>query len=138
MAGLLGKLSGEKERWETQVRDLKTALSSLPYHAVLAAAFVTYLGGEAEELRRQTMHQWSMICAPAEADQQRNVIRSPTAALERKQFDLLKFLSSESQTLNWKGQGLPSDTLSLENALILQNATQTPFVIGTMSHYMFV
>ena len=30
-----------------------------------------------------------------------------------------KFLSSESEQLVWKSEGLPSDILSIENALII-------------------
>ena len=35
------------------------------------------------------------------------------------EFDLRKFLSSESEQLEWKSEGLPSDQLSIENALIV-------------------
>ena len=35
------------------------------------------------------------------------------------EFDFKKFLSSESEQLVWKSEGLPSDVLSMENALII-------------------
>ncbi len=34
-------------------------------------------------------------------------------------FDLRRFLSTESEQLIWKGEGLPSDDLSMENALVI-------------------
>lgn len=35
------------------------------------------------------------------------------------EFDLRSFLSTESEQLIWKSQGLPSDDLSMENALVI-------------------
>lgn len=35
------------------------------------------------------------------------------------EFDLRSFLCSESEQLIWKSQGLPSDDLSMENALVI-------------------
>lgn len=35
------------------------------------------------------------------------------------EFDLGSFLSTESEQLIWKSQGLPSDDLSMENALVI-------------------
>ena len=34
-------------------------------------------------------------------------------------FDLRRFLSTESEQLIWKSEGLPSDDLSMENALVI-------------------
>jgi dynein heavy chain 2 len=42
---------------------------------------------------------------------------------------LLRFLSSESEQLQWKAQGLPADGLFMENAAILQHGTLTPLVV---------
>ena len=35
------------------------------------------------------------------------------------EFDLRSFLCSESEQLIWKSEGLPSDDLSMENALVI-------------------
>lgn len=43
------------------------------------------------------------------------------------EFDLRSFLCSESEQLIWKGQGLPSDDLSMENALVILQVRH-PFV----------
>ena len=44
-------------------------------------------------------------------------------------FDLRKFLSSEREQLVWKGEGLPSDGLSVENALIILKEGTCPFLV---------
>lgn len=41
------------------------------------------------------------------------------------EFDLRSFLCSESEQLIWKSQGLPSDDLSMENALVILQVRAT-------------
>jgi hypothetical protein len=41
-------------------------------------------------------------------------------------FDLKHFLTTESETLKWKGEGLAADSLSVENALVILNSPQAP------------
>jgi hypothetical protein len=48
-------------------------------------------------------------------------------------FDPMAFMGSESQLLTWQGQGLPSDTLSGQNALAILHGVQTPFIIDPSS-----
>ena len=42
-------------------------------------------------------------------------------------------MSSESEMLRWKGEGLPADGLSMQNAVIILNSTRTPLVIDPSS-----
>ena len=51
------------------------------------------------------------------------------AAVKHSSFDFLAFMSSESEQLKWKAEGLPSDRLSLENAIILVHGAQTPLLM---------
>ena len=48
-------------------------------------------------------------------------------------FSLAKFLSTESEQLEWKAEGLPSDNLSVENALIILHGTRVPYLIDPSS-----
>ena len=45
------------------------------------------------------------------------------------EFNFRTFLSTESQLLTWKKEGLPADTLSMENAIMILNTQRTPLVI---------
>ena len=72
----------------------------LPKRALLAAAFITYLSAAPEDLRRDYLRQWR-------------------DGIGVDQFDLRRFLCTESEQLIWKGEGLPSDDLSMENALVI-------------------
>ena len=87
-------------RLTLQVGELTVEIEQLPVRSQLSAAYLNYLGGESEDVRRSYLSKWCEITGLAE-------------------FDLRKFLSSESQMLIWKGEGLPSDNLSMENALMI-------------------
>ena len=45
------------------------------------------------------------------------------------EFNFRTFLSTESQLLTWKKEGLPADTLSMENAIMIINTNRTPLII---------
>ena len=107
---LLGKLSGERARWEAQVKTLSSGLDALTYNAMLAAAFTSYLGGCPEDQRRAALAEWQ-------------------DKMGLKFFEFMNFMSSESELLQWKQEGLPSDNLSMENSLVILNSSQVPFVI---------
>lgn len=111
---LLGKLSGEQGRWEEQVGSLGESLKVLPKHALIAAGFNTYLAGYAEDLRRKKCGEWMKKCGVTD-------------------FNFMMFMSTESQFLQWKAEGLPSDQLSMQNALCMFNSVQTPFLIDPNS-----
>ena len=83
-----------------QVGELSKELQELPMRALLGAAFITYLPSAPEDLRRERIKSWM-------------------EAIGIRQFDLRRFLSTESEQLTWKGEGLPSDELSMENALVI-------------------
>lgn len=116
--GLLGKLGGEKQRWSIQVKELEHRLQILPVRMLLAAGYTTFLGKCSEDTRADMVRFW-------EQDMTEFVAESQVG------FDYLRLLSTESELLTWKGIGLPSDTLSMENALIISNSSesQCPFII---------
>ena len=107
---LIGKLEGEHKRWSGQVTELAQELDQLPRRALLAAGFITYLSQTPEDERRQKLDDWM-----------------ENVGLQS--FNLRKFLSTESEQLIWKGEGLPSDDLSMENALVILQGEQYPFLV---------
>lgn len=85
----------------SQVSHLSSELELLPKYALLAAGFISYLSGASEDVRQQKMAEWC------------EKLHVPTS------FDFCRFLSTESEQLQWKAEGLPSDSLSIENALVI-------------------
>ena len=45
------------------------------------------------------------------------------------EYDFCRFMSSESEMLRWKAEGLPADNLSMQNGVVILNATLPPLVI---------
>ncbi|KAK3531386.1 hypothetical protein QTP70_018186, partial [Hemibagrus guttatus] len=111
---LIHQLDGEHTRWSTQVDEISEELKTLPKQVQLAAAFITYLSATPEDQRRVTLHSWM-----------------EQAGLQK--FDLRHFLCSESEQLIWKSEGLPSDDLSMENALVILQSVACPFLIDPSS-----
>ncbi|KAL2914266.1 hypothetical protein HK105_206212 [Polyrhizophydium stewartii] len=108
--GLLEKLSGEGSRWSSQVDSINKSIKALPRNGLLAAAFIVYLAGAPENVRQSMTVQWGQIS---------NI----------RDFSFTRVMSTESEQLVWKSQGLPSDALSIENAIIAINSRTTSLVI---------
>jgi len=69
-------------------------------NSLLAAAFITYLSSAPEDLRQSLMAKWQDL-------------------LGMNNFSFTIFLGSEKEQLQWLSEGLPSDQLSIQNALII-------------------
>jgi len=111
---LMSKMSGEKVRWQAQVKDIKRDAELLSTHTCLAAAYCTYLGHFDEDLRAKANTLW---CEKRGIDG----------------FDFLRIMSTESELLTWKSQGLSADRLSQENAVMIKNGSMTPFIVDPNS-----
>ncbi|XP_053312461.1 cytoplasmic dynein 2 heavy chain 1 isoform X2 [Spea bombifrons] len=111
---LINQLDGEHKRWNAQVVEITEELNSLPKRAQLAAAFITYISAAPEDQRKDSIDQWRK-------------------AVGLETFDLRRFLSTESEQLIWKSEGLPSDELSIENALVILQSQVCPFLIDPSS-----
>ncbi|CAD6190911.1 unnamed protein product [Caenorhabditis auriculariae] len=107
---LVESLSGEFARWQQQMGVLSEELKQVEKCAIITSAFVTYLGSCSEKQRTAVLKD---ICS---------LFGIPT-------FSPLAFASLETEQLNWKTKGLPSDVLSMENAMILFNTVHVPLVI---------
>uniref|UniRef100_A0A8C8DIA2 Dynein cytoplasmic 2 heavy chain 1 n=1 Tax=Oryzias sinensis TaxID=183150 RepID=A0A8C8DIA2_9TELE len=97
-----------------QMFEIKTELDTLPFRTLLASGFITYLSAASEDRRRHCLETWMS-----------------QSGLQK--FDLRSFLCSESEQLIWKSQGLPSDDLSMENALVILQSVACPFLIDPSS-----
>ncbi|XP_069747277.1 cytoplasmic dynein 2 heavy chain 1 isoform X4 [Narcine bancroftii] len=111
---LIGQLDGEHIRWIAQVAEITEELNTLPKRAQLAAAFITYLSAAPEDQRKAILEEWMK-----------------SSGLQK--FDLRRFLCTESEQLIWKSEGLPSDDLSIENALVILQSKVCPFLIDPSS-----
>ena len=83
-----------------QLAELSEDLKQLPVNSLLASAFITYLSFAPEDVRQSLMAEWQDLFG-------------------MKNFSFTSFLGSEKDQLQWLSEGLPSDQLSVQNALII-------------------
>ena len=55
---MLLQLSGENERWRTQVQEIEREMALVPQRALISGAYLTYLGGANENVRESTLKEW--------------------------------------------------------------------------------
>jgi dynein heavy chain 2 len=129
---LLGKLAGERDRWRQQEKEIDAELAGLPASSLLSAAFTTYLSSAPEDARAEILASWSSIvqidaakkAAAAAAGQKDQPAQASTSA-----WSYAKFMATESELLALKAEGLPADTLSVENALAVKWNPGVSFIV---------
>lgn len=111
-ASLLAKLKDEQERWEKQVKEIEEEHNTIQPRLLAAAAFIVQ-AGELNETERISMMK--NVCTLLELNDG---------------FNFTPFMNSQSELLEIKHEGFPSDDLSVENAqIILNNEERTLFII---------
>uniref|UniRef100_A0A2K5CLM4 Dynein axonemal heavy chain 2 n=1 Tax=Aotus nancymaae TaxID=37293 RepID=A0A2K5CLM4_AOTNA len=114
---LVSGLAGEKARWEETVQGLDEDLGYLVGDCLLAAAFLSYMGPFLTNYRGEIVNQiwirkiWEL-----------QVPCSPSFAIEN-------FLSNPTKVRDWNIQGLPSDTFSTENGIIVTRGNRWALMI---------
>jgi dynein heavy chain 2 len=116
---LFSKLSGEKDRWKQQITELEISNEMIPYNSLLSSAFMTFLGYYNESVREKLYKEWT------------NAINF--GKHENNTKSLINFSLKESEMLKLKFDGLPTDTLSIENAIIINNSIRTVLIIDPVS-----
>ena len=116
---LLGKLTGEKNRWAAQIEELKINNEMIPFNTILSSAFITFLGYYNESVREKLYKMWLKTL--------------DFKSHKNNTVSLINFLLNESDILKLKFNGLPTDTLSMENALIIDNSVKTVFIIDPVT-----
>ncbi|OHT00931.1 Cytoplasmic dynein 2 heavy chain 1 [Tritrichomonas foetus] len=111
-SSLLNKLSDEQKRWSQQHSEIEAEQGKSTQKLLLSAAFITICGSLNETDRTSRMSQLAK-------------------ALEIKDdFNFKDFINTQSEILELKFNGFPSDELSLENVQIIKQCeNRTLFVI---------
>lgn len=111
---LVEGLEGEFTRWNQEVESMTEDLERVPQFSLLGSAFLVYLSNAPENERKRSMGMWQEM-------------------LGINKFDLNHFLSSERDILQWRSEGLPSDNLSVENAMCILQSILSPYLIDPSS-----
>uniref|UniRef100_A0A158PC70 Cytoplasmic dynein 2 heavy chain 1 n=1 Tax=Angiostrongylus cantonensis TaxID=6313 RepID=A0A158PC70_ANGCA len=107
---LVDRLAGEFSRWQIQMESLTQEMDNVESCSIITAAFVTYLGGCSEKIRTEVLKTF-----------QQNI--------NLNNFSPVAFCAMETEQLNWRNHGLPADSLSIENTVIIFNGSPTPLII---------
>lgn len=113
---LIGALSDEKVRWAEGVADLDFKLKGLVGDVLVSAGAVAYLGAFNTKYRNELISQWLTLC---------NDSAIPIAL----DYEFTKSMSDPTQILRWQTEGLPQDSHSTENAIIVKKGRRWPLLI---------
>ena len=113
---LISRLGGERERWMSAADALADRYAHLTGDMLLASGVIAYLGPFTASYRQTAIERWSAKCAE---------VAVPFTA----GFSLSAVLGDAVQTRRWVIEGLPNDTFSIENALIISKSRRWPLMI---------
>eukprot|EP00879_Flechtneria_rotunda_P033098 GHRR01036630.1.p1 GENE.GHRR01036630.1~~GHRR01036630.1.p1 ORF type:complete len:401 (+),score=115.74 GHRR01036630.1:136-1338(+) len=114
---LVTGLAGERTRWESSVGGYQASLAALPGDTLLAAAFLSYAGPFPSEYRDELVKG---IWLP-----QVKLLNIPAS----ENFDFCSFLADPSNVRDWNIQGLPADSFSTENGVMVTRGRRWPLMI---------
>ena len=115
---LIGQLSGEKETWRNRVSQYNADIVNILGDVLLSAAVVSYLGAFILSYRDQILYKnWVPY------------LDSLTEINHSTNFTLAKVVGEPALIQKWIMSGLPTDKVSLENALIIQYTLNWPLII---------
>ena len=113
---LIDGLGGEGVRYEKESVRYSAALANVLGDVLVSSAQIAYLGPFQNKYRQRVIVKWVDLCV-----QKAIPITSP--------FVFEKFLGNPVEIQQSKLKGLPSDTFSVENAIIMQNSRRWPLLI---------
>jgi dynein heavy chain len=112
----VGGLGGEKQRWSDEAIMLADKLFNIIGDVLLGAGVVAYLGPFTVDFRGDCIVTWQKLCA------EQKIPVSPV-------FSLIETLGDPVKIRNWHLAGLPIDTFSIDNGIIVTNARRWPLMI---------
>ena len=59
---MLGKLAGERTRWDAMMAELNASVNAMAGSSLLAAGFLVYLADETEHVRKMQLEEWHEAC----------------------------------------------------------------------------
>eukprot|EP00698_Gefionella_okellyi_P007692 TRINITY_DN1880_c0_g3_i1.p1 TRINITY_DN1880_c0_g3~~TRINITY_DN1880_c0_g3_i1.p1 ORF type:complete len:4251 (-),score=1210.42 TRINITY_DN1880_c0_g3_i1:76-12828(-) len=113
---LTGGLGGERQRWTAATKTLGEQLTRVVGDALLAAGYVAYLGAFTAPYRAQITQKW------AERLEKLNILTSD-------HFTLRDTIGDAVRIRDWIQAGLPNDTFSVDNAVIVSRSRRWPLMI---------
>ena len=119
---LVNGLASEKIRWGNSVANMKQQAKMLPGDVLLVACIISYLGCFTKLYRTELMDKkWLPYL--------KKVPKPIPNSLGYVGANFLSLLTDDAIIAGWNNEGLPSDSMSTENATILCNSLKWPLMI---------
>ncbi|KAM3869140.1 dynein axonemal heavy chain 12-like [Diretmus argenteus] len=113
---LIGGLGGEKTRWSEAANDLQETYDNLTGDVLISAGVIAYLGAFTAGFRQDCIRTWTTLC------QSKSIPLSDD-------FSLSKTLGDPIEIRAWNIAGLPTDTFSIDNGVVVSNSRRWPLMI---------
>ncbi|XP_069101059.1 dynein axonemal heavy chain 12-like isoform X1 [Argopecten irradians] len=113
---LIGGLGGEKDRWTQAAANLQNIYDNLVGDVLISAGVIAYLGPFTLAFRDSCTVDWVKQCT------ERQIPCS-------QEFSLSKTLGEPIKIQAWNIAGLPRDSFSIDNGVIVANARRWPLMI---------
>ena len=113
---LIAGLEDETKRWTESSKLLSENQKNMVGDLLLAASYISYIGPFSVEFRHKLHKAWASQIKAA------GISLAPN-------YDIVKVLSDELTVREWQMNGLPSDSLSIENALLVTRTHKWPLMI---------
>ncbi|XP_016404673.1 dynein heavy chain 12, axonemal [Sinocyclocheilus rhinocerous] len=113
---LIGGLGGEKSRWSKAANDLQCTYDNLTGDVLISAGVIAYLGAFTASFRHDCIKMWATLCKSK---------KIPSSD----DFSLSKTLGDPIKIRAWNIAGLPTDSFSIDNGVIVSNSRRWPLMI---------
>ncbi|KAM4632527.1 dynein axonemal heavy chain 3 [Discoglossus pictus] len=113
---LISGLGGEKDRWTEAARLLGIKYTNLTGDVLLSSGTVAYLGAFTVDYRQESQSQWQTLCKKK---------KIPCS----NDFSLSTTLGDPIKIRAWQIAGLPVDSFSIDNGIIVSNSRRWSLMI---------
>lgn len=119
---LTAALGSESERWTHELEALHERANTLVCDVLVAASFVSYIGAFTKPFRDVLLtDQWVPFL--------RKALGASAITMTATCANPLDVLASDADVAEWTSRGLPSDRVSVENAVIARNSRRWPVLV---------
>lgn len=117
---LIKGLGGEKDRWTLSATNLQKSYETLPGDTLISCGMIAYLGPFTIAYRLENLEKWRVYVKS---------LSIPCSDV----YNFIGVLGSEIQINSWNIHGLPRDSFSTENAIIMDNSKRWSLFIDPQS-----
>lgn len=113
---LIQSLGGEKTRWTLNAKELGQDYTNLTGDVIVASGLIAYLGAFTPEFRESAVQEWASMARSKEIP-------------GSEEFKLQTCLGEPVKVRTWIIAGLPNDSFSIENGIVMDKARRWPLCI---------